>query len=863
MRSWKRRAGRWLALFVVCALFIGLTNVSAASGGLTQQGGTSEESAYLDKAVPDDSSVDEADADLSGTDESGLDASMSGTDEPDSDADEFGADEDLSGTDESGADESLPGEDESEVLSVPIPDDMSVAVPSLTPEAGLVVTPSPLPEENQVGAGEVTYEVMQEGLYMFEVYPDGATQRALAIKGNSTEDYADLIAGTFTESNVRLFYIENVTGTYYRIRSLHTQKCLQVTSNKTANGTKVRQKSAGSTTAQQWQFVKCGTGYKIIGRTSGKALNVTGGSAANGATLEIRDLSDAPSQVWYPLARKPIVSGAGVSVTWPSAQCYTGKEIKPDVAVTFYGKALAQGTDYALTYTDNVKVGTATVTVTGRNGYRGRQTGTFEIVNLNYKKTLESGSVYYLVPKTGTTMAVGVTGNSIKNNASLSLIDRSNNKYKKFSFLKTTDGTFKILPNNSLYCLTGGNDGVLKLYTQQNTSYQRWTAVRDANGAFSFVNKATGQAITFDSVATSGSMLSLSEKADADNQKFYLLKSTDVFPADTVYIGQYNNNYVERFELMADVKPGNLNSKVSIFKQEAGVMLSNRNSGVYVDFAGKKIGIYKGFASGEAKKTLMEKAIPFALQAGSSYHVSVVRSIDCKQIFTFTDTATGKAVTLEATFADAGRAWGKASYVVDSGSVTVSGLKMRNLANSRPTLAILGDSYVEAGTLKEYITQRYASHISVYLDDDIYICARGSATSEMGVTWCNQFVYETVRPKYMLIAFGMNDISYNAWVENMQKMISLAEDNGITPILATIPPNANEDRQYLNGQHEKMSAWVRKRGYRYIDVAKALSKNSDGVTVNPKLYLDDMVHPNEVGHRKIYEAFLNSLWDIG
>ncbi len=62
-------------------------------------------------------------------------------------------------------------------------------------------------------------------------------------------------------------------------------------------------------------------------------------------------------------------------------QTYTGSAITPDKDIKLrYGtKTLVKGTDYDLKYSDNVKVGTATVTITGKGNYTGTRTATFRI----------------------------------------------------------------------------------------------------------------------------------------------------------------------------------------------------------------------------------------------------------------------------------------------------------------------------------------------------------------------------------------------------------------------------------------------------------------------------------------------------
>lgn len=61
---------------------------------------------------------------------------------------------------------------------------------------------------------------------------------------------------------------------------------------------------------------------------------------------------------------------------------YTGKPITPAVTVTADGKTLTEGSDYTLTYRDNEKPGTATVTVEGKGGYTGKVTLNFTIFEL-------------------------------------------------------------------------------------------------------------------------------------------------------------------------------------------------------------------------------------------------------------------------------------------------------------------------------------------------------------------------------------------------------------------------------------------------------------------------------------------------
>jgi len=61
-------------------------------------------------------------------------------------------------------------------------------------------------------------------------------------------------------------------------------------------------------------------------------------------------------------------------------QTFTGKALAPAVKVTVSGKTLTTA-DYAVAYTNNTKIGTATVTITGKGAYAGgSKTATFKVV---------------------------------------------------------------------------------------------------------------------------------------------------------------------------------------------------------------------------------------------------------------------------------------------------------------------------------------------------------------------------------------------------------------------------------------------------------------------------------------------------
>ncbi len=69
-------------------------------------------------------------------------------------------------------------------------------------------------------------------------------------------------------------------------------------------------------------------------------------------------------------------------------QTATGKAICPEPTVTLDGTTLVKGTDYELSYADNVEPGTATITITGKGDYTGTKEVQFTILDSQLWKRL-------------------------------------------------------------------------------------------------------------------------------------------------------------------------------------------------------------------------------------------------------------------------------------------------------------------------------------------------------------------------------------------------------------------------------------------------------------------------------------------
>lgn len=80
-----------------------------------------------------------------------------------------------------------------------------------------------------------------------------------------------------------------------------------------------------------------------------------------------------------------------VSVKKIPNQAYTGKAIEPELTVTYKNKPLIKGTDYTVSYTDHIQIGTAKAVLTGIGKYAGTKKVSFRITGTSLKGVAVSG----------------------------------------------------------------------------------------------------------------------------------------------------------------------------------------------------------------------------------------------------------------------------------------------------------------------------------------------------------------------------------------------------------------------------------------------------------------------------------------
>ena len=199
------------------------------------------------------------------------------------------------------------------------------------------------------------------------------------------------------------------------------------------------------------QTVINATGHKSSGWIVDKAAFIgVKGSKHKECTVCKKVLETAE----IPALSRISISKASVTLS-TSTYAYDGKAKKPGVTVKLNGKTLKNGTDYTVSYSNNTKVGTAKVTITGKGNYTGSISKTYSIKN-NFKKATISGisNKSYTGKNITQSITVKYNGKALKKGTDYT-VSYSNSKSigtatvkitGKGSYTGTITKTFKINP---------------------------------------------------------------------------------------------------------------------------------------------------------------------------------------------------------------------------------------------------------------------------------------------------------------------------------------------------------------------------------------------------------------------------------
>ncbi|MEE8704423.1 MAG: RICIN domain-containing protein [Olsenella sp.] len=193
------------------------------------------------------------------------------------------------------------------------------------------------------------------------------------------------------------------------------------------------------------------------------------------------------------------LSGAEVSA---SDETFTGGELRPSPTVKLDGRTLAAGTDYDVSYSDNVNPGTATVTVTGKGNYTGTARGTFAISSADVPPDEPAGfapGIYAVTPAANESVTLDVSGAGGWDGANVQLYSSNRTYAQMFCFRQERDGAYSVMAlcSGKYLDVSAGsrrNGANVQQWTWNGSDAQLWYVERFGDG-YRLVNKGSGKVL--------------------------------------------------------------------------------------------------------------------------------------------------------------------------------------------------------------------------------------------------------------------------------------------------------------------------------------------------------------------------------
>lgn len=173
-------------------------------------------------------------------------------------------------------------------------------------------------------------------------------------------------------------------GTYI-IQSLFDGKYLDVEKFSNQKGANVYCYDYTGDSNQRWYLTLGKNGKVLIPKNAtGLCLDVSNDGSDAGTNVQLWEPNGTAAQEFNVYKEETIKLGTANVTLSNNNYIYDGKEKKPDVTVKYGYATLQQGTDYTVEYSNNVKAGTATVTIKGTGIYSGTVSKNFEIKEALY-----------------------------------------------------------------------------------------------------------------------------------------------------------------------------------------------------------------------------------------------------------------------------------------------------------------------------------------------------------------------------------------------------------------------------------------------------------------------------------------------
>lgn len=171
----------------------------------------------------------------------------------------------------------------------------------------------------------------------------------------------------------------------YTIQSLFDGKYLDVEKFSDQKGANVYCYDYTGDSNQRWYLTLGKNGKVLIPKNAtGLCLDVSNDGSDAGTNAQLWEPNGTTAQEFNVYKEETIKLGTANVTLSNNNYIYDGKEKKPDVTVKYGYATLQQGTDYTVEYSNNVKAGTATVTIKGTGIYSGTVSKNFEIKEALY-----------------------------------------------------------------------------------------------------------------------------------------------------------------------------------------------------------------------------------------------------------------------------------------------------------------------------------------------------------------------------------------------------------------------------------------------------------------------------------------------
>lgn len=171
----------------------------------------------------------------------------------------------------------------------------------------------------------------------------------------------------------------------YTIQSLFDGKYLDVEKFSDQKGANVYCYDYTGDSNQRWYLTLGKNGKVLIPKNAtGLCLDVSNDGSDAGTNAQLWEPNGTTAQEFNVYKEDTIKLGTANVTLSNNNYIYDGKEKKPDVTVKYGYATLQQGTDYTVEYSNNVKAGTAIVTIKGTGIYSGTVSKNFEIKEALY-----------------------------------------------------------------------------------------------------------------------------------------------------------------------------------------------------------------------------------------------------------------------------------------------------------------------------------------------------------------------------------------------------------------------------------------------------------------------------------------------